>query len=245
MRTLKDWDINYQTEKRKIKENPFEEKKKVFNFERIIDVFVPTVMSKSSPPFGPALAQYGVNVANFCEAFNEYTEEAEVFEDLEIPVRVFLRREKTFEFICKPLPLLELLDLSVTWLKGEGESKESRETKIFKILLYKLFELKNVKRGRLARKKLKLSRKYHWKVRRKIEKENWLDILDLYKIYKIQEEHLQVYPNYNTKGLLNTIINYLHKEKTRIIVSDNLREKKEYIYGKYEVRKRLQMDFHK
>jgi large subunit ribosomal protein L11 len=241
MKTIKDWDINYQEEKRKIKENPIEEKKKVFNFERIIDVFVPTVMAKSSPPFGPALAQYGVNVTNFCEAFNEYTEEEEICEDLEIPVRVYLRKEKTFEFICRSLPLIELIELSATWLKGEGELKKIREIEINKKIIYKLFELKNVKSGRIARKKLKLSKKYHWKIQKKIEKENWVDILDLYKIYKIQEEHLHFYPNYNTEGLLKTIVNYIKKEKTRIVVSDEIREKKEYIYAKYKQRKRIQM----
>lgn len=242
METLKEWYFNYQQEKREPKKNPLKELRKVLSFDRIINVVVPTVMSKSSPPFGPALAQYGVNVTTFCDQFNELTEEQDVIEDLEIPIKVYLRKEKTYDIFCKGFPLIELLDTTGTWLKGEGVVNLTPEVFIHKTIFFRGvnsgIKFKNL------RKKLKLKKRIT-KNPRLVKKNKWIDILDLYKVYLIQEMHLNLYPNYTTTGLLKTILERIKKDYRKIIIENVLHEKLEYIHAKYNWRKKYRLYSHK
>lgn len=233
MKHLNNWYLNYLNEKRQIQQNPFEEKRKILHFERIINVKVPTVLAKSSPPFGPALAQYGVNVSNFCEAFNEWTEDAEIIEDLEIPVRVFLKKEKTFEFLCKGFTLHELLLTSASWIKIESEIQTSRE-----VFLTKRIYLQRHKKTRVGRKIRRMLRAYYFKrLARKRLKQRWLDLLDIYKIYLIQEQFLSLYSNFSKRGILKSILQHLKKGQYNIIIGSELNESKTYISKKYYWRK--------
>ena len=59
-----------------------------------------------SPPIGPALGQHGVNIMDFCKAFNARTAEDE---GMIIPVVITVYQDRTFSFICKTPPASVLL----------------------------------------------------------------------------------------------------------------------------------------
>ena len=67
-----------------------------------IKLQVPAGQASPSPPVGPALGQHGLNLMDFCKAFNARTKEAE--QGLPVPVVITVYRDKSFEFIIKTTP---------------------------------------------------------------------------------------------------------------------------------------------
>jgi len=140
MCVLQDLKLNFSEDIEKlpkIKPNPFLEKINNTHFDRFVDVVVPASVSKSGPPFGPSLAQSGVNVTVFCERFNEVTEEAEIVEELEIPVKVFIQKDKTFEFILRSADVYTLADIASIWFFVETSLQKSRFVKSYVRLIRK------------------------------------------------------------------------------------------------------------
>ena len=76
-----------------------------------------------SPPIGPALGQYGVNIADFCKLFNARTQDQT---GTIIPVVITIYEDRTFTFITKTPPASVLLKQAAKIAKGSGEP--NRET---------------------------------------------------------------------------------------------------------------------
>jgi large subunit ribosomal protein L11 len=71
-----------------------------------------------SPPVGPALGQHGVNIMEFCKAFNAQTQDIE--KDLPVPVVITVYSDKSFTFIMKTPPAAILLKKAAGLQKGSG-----------------------------------------------------------------------------------------------------------------------------
>jgi len=73
-----------------------------------------------SPPIGPALGQHGVNIMDFCKAFNARTAEQE---GMVIPVVITVYADKSFSFITKTPPAAVLLKKAAKVAKGRSEER--------------------------------------------------------------------------------------------------------------------------
>lgn len=78
-----------------------------------------------APPVGPALGQHGVNIMEFCKAFNAKTS-AKDQEGLIIPVLLTVYHDRTFSFVTKTPPASILLKRAAGIAKGSGEPNKSK-----------------------------------------------------------------------------------------------------------------------
>lgn len=76
-----------------------------------------------SPPIGPALGQHGVNIMDFCKAFNVRTAKDD---GMIIPVVITVYQDRTFTFITKTPPAAVLLKQAAKIAKGAGDPKRDR-----------------------------------------------------------------------------------------------------------------------
>ncbi len=76
-----------------------------------------------SPPVGPALGQHGVNIMDFCKAFNARTANEE---GMITPVVITVFQDRTFKFITKTPPAAVLLKKAAKVAKGAGDPKRDR-----------------------------------------------------------------------------------------------------------------------
>ena len=76
-----------------------------------------------SPPIGPALGQHGVNIMDFCKAFNSRTAQDE---GIIIPVVITVYQDRSFTFITKTPPASVLLKIAAKIAKGAGDPKRER-----------------------------------------------------------------------------------------------------------------------
>ncbi len=94
--------------------------KKVSGF---INLTIPGGGANPSPPVGPALGQHGVNIMEFCKAFNAKTESQK---GIPIPVVITVYEDRSFDFITKKPPASYFLKQAAKVPKGSGTP--SRET---------------------------------------------------------------------------------------------------------------------
>jgi len=87
-----------------------------------IKLQIPAGQATPSPPVGPALGQHGVNIMDFCKAFNAETQGKE---GMIIPVIISVYKDRTFSFITKSPPASILLKQAASIAKGS--SNPSRE----------------------------------------------------------------------------------------------------------------------
>ncbi len=80
-----------------------------------------------SPPIGPALGQHGVNIMDFCKAFNARTADQE---GMVIPVVITVYADKSFSFITKTPPAAVLLKKAAKVAKGSGEPNREKVGKV-------------------------------------------------------------------------------------------------------------------
>ena len=78
-----------------------------------------------APPVGPALGQQGVNIMEFCKAYNAKTQ-AQAAEGLIIPVEITVYADRSFTFITKTPPAAVLLKRAAKIAKGSGEPNKSK-----------------------------------------------------------------------------------------------------------------------
>ena len=90
--------------------------------ESLIKLQIPAGQATPSPPVGPALGQHGVNIMDFCKAFNAETQGKE---GMIIPVVISVYKDRTFSFITKSPPAAVLLKQAAGIAKGS--SNPSRE----------------------------------------------------------------------------------------------------------------------
>ena len=79
---------------------------------------VPAGQANPSPPVGPALGQHGVNIMEFCKAFNAQTQNQE--QGLPVPVVITVYADRSFTFITKTPPAAVLLRKAAGIDKGSG-----------------------------------------------------------------------------------------------------------------------------
>ena len=87
--------------------------------EAYIKLQVPAGQANPSPPVGPALGQHGVNIMEFCKAFNADTQGLEP--GLPTPVVITVYSDRSFTFIKKTPPAAVLLRKAAGIAKGSGE----------------------------------------------------------------------------------------------------------------------------
>ncbi len=87
--------------------------------EAYIKLQVPAGQANPSPPVGPALGQHGVNIMEFCKAFNAKTQSMD--QGMPIPVVITVYADRSFTFITKTPPASVLLKKAAGIPKGSGE----------------------------------------------------------------------------------------------------------------------------
>ncbi len=92
-----------------------------------------------SPPVGPALGQHGVNIMEFCKAFNERTRSQE---GTIIPVLITIFSDRTFTFITKTPPVSLLLKKAVKLAKGASNPKKETVGKVTNAQVREIAQLK-------------------------------------------------------------------------------------------------------
>ena len=110
----------------------------------IIKLQVPAGGANPSPPVGPALGQHGLNIMDFCNAFNEKTKEME--KGLKVPVEITVYEDRTFTFITKSPPAAVLLKKAA---KIEKASGEPNRTKVARISIDQVKEIAEMKKADL------------------------------------------------------------------------------------------------
>ena len=93
-----------------------------------IKLQVPAGAANPSPPVGPALGQHGVNIMEFCKAFNAKTQSME--NGLPIPVIITVYSDRSFTFITKTPPAAVLLRKAAGVPKGSGEPNTKKVGKV-------------------------------------------------------------------------------------------------------------------
>ena len=93
-----------------------------------IKLQVPAGEAKPSPPVGPALGQHGVNIMEFCKAFNAETQSLEP--GLPIPVVITVYSDKSFTYIKKTPPASVLLRKAAGLEKGSSEPNKDKVGKV-------------------------------------------------------------------------------------------------------------------
>lgn len=96
--------------------------------EAYIKLQVPAGKANPSPPVGPALGQHGVNIMEFCKAFNAATQEMEP--GLPIPVVISVYSDRSFTFIQKTPPAAVLLRKAAGIAKGSGTPNTVKVAKV-------------------------------------------------------------------------------------------------------------------
>lgn len=95
-----------------------------------INLQVPAGKANPSPPIGPALGQRGVNIMEFCKAFNAKTKDVEP--DTPIPVKITVYSDRSFTFIMKTPPatfyLKKAAGLKTVGKPGSGSKEPGRST---------------------------------------------------------------------------------------------------------------------
>ena len=99
--------------------------KKVAN---ILKLQIPAGGANPSPPVGPALGQVGVNIMDFCNAFNAETQNAE--KGLPLPVVITVYEDKSFTFIVKTPTAAVLIKKALGIPKGSGEPNREKVGKL-------------------------------------------------------------------------------------------------------------------
>ena len=94
-----------------------------------------------SPPIGPALGQHGVNIMDFCKAFNARTANDE---GMIIPVVLTVYQDRSFSFITKTPPASVLLKKEAQIAKGAGDPKRERVGQVTRDQLESIAKLKMV-----------------------------------------------------------------------------------------------------
>ena len=96
--------------------------------EAYIKLQVPAGQANPSPPVGPALGQHGVNIMEFCKAFNAETQSLEP--GLPTPVVITVYSDRSFAFIKKTPPASVLLRKAAGIQKGSGEPNVNKVGKV-------------------------------------------------------------------------------------------------------------------
>ncbi len=105
-----------------------------------IKLQIPAGQANPSPPVGPALGQHGVNIMEFCKAFNAETQSME--QGMPIPVVLSVYSDRSFTFITKTPPAAELLKKAAGITKGSGTPNSEKVGRVTRAQLEDIVKLK-------------------------------------------------------------------------------------------------------
>jgi large subunit ribosomal protein L11 len=105
----------------------------------LIKLQVPGGQANPAPPVGPALGQHGVNIMEFCKAFNAQTQD-EI--GTIIPVEITVFEDRSFTFITKTPPAAVLIKQAIGLEKGSAEPNRSKVGRITREQLRQIAERK-------------------------------------------------------------------------------------------------------
>ena len=105
----------------------------------MVKLQLPAGQATPSPPVGPALGQHGVNIMEFCKAYNERTKSQE---GSVIPVIITIFSDRSFTFITKTPPAAVLLIKAAKIEKGSGEPNRVKAGKVTKAQVKEIAEMK-------------------------------------------------------------------------------------------------------
>ena len=100
---------------------------------------IPAGKANPSPPVGPALGQRGVNIMEFCEAFNEKTKD---MGDFNIPVLITVYQDKSFTFVTKKPPVTDLIKKAAGIQKGSDNPLKNKVGKLTKAQVLEIVKTK-------------------------------------------------------------------------------------------------------
>ncbi len=105
----------------------------------IIKLQIPAGQATPAPPVGPALAQHGLNIGEFCQKFNDATKSQEGWT---CPVEITIYEDRSYDFKLKFPPASELLKKAAGIEKGSGEPQKTKVGKITREQLRKIAQQK-------------------------------------------------------------------------------------------------------
>jgi large subunit ribosomal protein L11 len=104
-----------------------------------IKLQVPAGKANPAPPVGPALGQHGVNIMEFCKAFNARTQK---MGDTIVPVIITVYADRSFTFITKTPPAAELLKKAAGIIKGSGTPNKEKVGKVTRAQIREIAQTK-------------------------------------------------------------------------------------------------------
>ena len=107
--------------------------------EGYLKLQIPAGAANPSPPVGPALGQRGINIMEFCKAFNEKTKQNAGFK---IPVEITVYQDKSFTFVTKQPPMSELIMKKAGIKKGSDNPLKNKVGKLTKEQILEIVEQK-------------------------------------------------------------------------------------------------------
>ncbi len=110
--------------------------------EKFVKLQVAAGSANPAPPVGPALGQAGLNIMEFCKAFNARTQEME--KGMPLPVVITVYADKSFDFVIKTPPASVLLKKAAKIQKGSGEPNKIKVGTVTRAQLIEIAEAKMV-----------------------------------------------------------------------------------------------------
>ncbi len=107
--------------------------------EGVLKLQIPAGAANPSPPVGPALGQRGINIMEFCKAFNEKTKDKAGFK---IPVEITVYSDKSFTFTVKQPPMTDLIMKVAGIKKGSDNPLKNKIAKLTKEQVMQVVEQK-------------------------------------------------------------------------------------------------------
>ena len=107
--------------------------------EGILKLQIPAGAANPSPPVGPALGQRGINIMEFCKAFNEKTKDKSGFT---IPVEISVYSDKSFTFVLKQPPMTDLIKKTAGIKKGSDNALKNKIGKLTKDQVMEIVDMK-------------------------------------------------------------------------------------------------------
>lgn len=107
----------------------------------IVKLQIPAGQANPSPPVGPALGQQGVNIMEFCKAFNAATQQKYEL-GMKVPVHITVYSDRSFDFITKSPPAPVLILKAVGLAKGSSNPNTNKVGKITRKQLKEIVETK-------------------------------------------------------------------------------------------------------
>lgn len=107
--------------------------------KKIIRLHIPAGAATPAPPVGPALAQYGVNIGEFCKNFNDATKAQAGFK---LPVDIIVYEDRSYDMKLHEPPTSALIKKAAGVEKGSGEPNKKKVAKITKAQLEEIAKQK-------------------------------------------------------------------------------------------------------